>query len=87
MPPLESMWPRNRALAFSRLATYSWESLRLKIRLHGNMKAAYRCFNAQSYEQTMHKIGPEWAAGVTITSIPESQIGSLRALSCSVYKS
>ena len=41
MPPLESMWPLNRALAFSRLATYSWESLRLKIRLHGKMNAAY----------------------------------------------
>ena len=42
MPPLDSMWPLKSAFAFSRLATYSCESLRLKIRLHGNRKAAYR---------------------------------------------
>jgi hypothetical protein len=47
MPPLDSMWPLKSALAFSRLATYSWESLRLKIRLHGSRKAA--CGQRQSH--------------------------------------
>lgn len=40
MPPLESMCPLKSALAFSRLATYSCESLRLKMRLQGSRNAA-----------------------------------------------